>query len=279
MKRMMKVNISLIAIDMDGTMLDDDHKVSERNKEAINRATEKGVKVVISTGRIYTSARYYSRLLGISTPIIACNGAYVCEHDRSKVIYEKSIPLNLCKSIIKLFEEAGVYYHLFDNDNFYTKELNHSSRKYYEWNLKQKEEDRININIIESPMSILEEKDARIYKFVVVDEDQEKLDYVRDSLLRTGELEIVSSWKHNIEIMAKGVSKGKALEELNRILNISKDSVMAIGDNYNDISMLNFAGLPISMGNGEPKVKELAKYITDTNNKDGVAKAIEKFVL
>ncbi|EOC99912.1 Hydrolase (HAD superfamily) [Caldisalinibacter kiritimatiensis] len=272
------MNYKLIAIDMDGTLLNSNKEISERNKKALKVATEKGVQVVISTGRIFTSARYYAKLLGLITPIISCNGAYVCEYHRKNVLYENPMETVDFKEIIKTLQENDFYYHFYDNENFYTRELNYSSSSYYNWNKKQKPGDRINIEIIDNPMELVEEKELKIYKIVAVDKDREKLDYIRKVLSKNKNIEIVSSWSDNIEIMNKGVSKGKALEKLCKIYNISKEQVIAIGDNYNDIPMLEFAGTAVAMGNGEEDAKKIADIVTDTNDNDGVAKAIEELI-
>lgn len=131
------MNYKLIAIDMDGTMLNSQHQVSERTKAAIKAATEKGVHIVITTGRIFTSAKYYAKLLGITTPIIACNGAFISEYDRDNVLYSDPMKLSDCIDILIEADKKGLYYHLYDNQNFYVKELKYGSLKYFEWNKTQ----------------------------------------------------------------------------------------------------------------------------------------------
>ena len=269
----------MIAIDMDGTLLDDDMNVSERTKKVLKMATEKGVHVVLATGRIFTSARYYAKLLELVTPIISCNGAYICEHHRENVLYEQPLSLSNFKKVVKIIEEEGLYYHFYDNENFYVKELNHSSLKYYRWNEKQKPENKINIEIIDNPFKLAEDKNLQMYKVVVIDSDKKKMNNLRKRLSENKDIEIVSSWHNNIEIMDKGVSKGNALKKLCESMNIDKSEVIAIGDNYNDVPMFEFAGVSVAMGNAEDEVKKKASYITDMNSNEGVAKIIEKLVL
>jgi hypothetical protein len=263
---------------MDGTLLSSAKEVSERNKRVLRAATDKGVQVVISTGRIFTSARYYAKLLGLITPIISCNGAYVCEYHRKNVLYENSMELIDFKEVVSVLEDNDMYYHFYDNNNFYTKELKYSSLNYYNWNQRQKPGDRVNIEIVDNPIRLVEERNSKIYKIVVIDSDKNKLENIRKLLSKNSNIEIVSSWNDNIEIMNKGVTKGRALEKLCELFNVSRDEVIAIGDNYNDISMLEFAGTAVAMGNGEEQVKKIADLVTDTNDNDGVAKAIEKLL-
>ncbi|RKD29092.1 Cof-type HAD-IIB family hydrolase [Thermohalobacter berrensis] len=268
----------LIAVDMDGTLLNSNKEVSSKNKNALKVATEKGIQVVITTGRIFTSARYYAKLLGLITPIISNNGAYICEYHRNNVLYENPIRNYELKEVIKDIEEEGMYYHFYGNDTFYTKELDYTSKELYEWNKEQKPGDKINIEVLENPLNFIEEKDPDIYKLVVIDENQDKLKYIRQKLSINDNIEIVSSWSNNVEVMNKGVSKGSALKELCKIFNIKREEVIAIGDHQNDLSMIEFAGTGIAMGNAEDEIKKKAKYITDTNDNDGVAKALKELV-
>jgi len=269
----------LIAIDMDGTLLNNEEKVSERNKKSIMEATKKGVQVVVSTGRIFSSATYFAKLIKVVTPIISCNGAYVSEYHKDNIILENPIKKNDLKNIIETLEKNNLYYHFYDNENFYTKDLEYNSLKYYEWNKKQDEENKINIQIIEDPLNFIEKENVKVYKIVVMDNDMERIQNSRIELSKNKEIEIVSSWHGSLDIMYKGVSKGKALKQLCNLYDISREEVIAIGDNENDLSMLEYAGTSVAMGNGIDIVKEYATHVTDTNDNDGVAKIIEKLVL
>lgn len=268
----------LIAIDMDGTLLNSAEEVSEKNKEAILKATEKGISVVVSTGRIFSSATYFAKILNVITPVIACNGAYVSEYHRDNVIIENPIQKEDLKEIINILDRNDLYYHFYDDENFYTKDLEYNSLKYYEWNKKQDKDNKINIEIVKDPLNFVEKEDIKVYKMVTMDKDLDKVMKAREELSRNENIEIVSSWHGSLDIMYKGVSKGKALKQLCNLYNIKNDEVIAIGDNENDLSMLEFAGTSVAMGNGINLVKEYATFVTDTNDNDGVAKAIEKFI-
>jgi len=269
----------LIAIDMDGTLLNSDNEISERNQSAIREAADKGIKVVLTTGRIYSSALFYAKSLNISTPIISCNGAYIAEHDKSNILYESPISVDSIKDVIELAEKENMHYHFYDDSTFYARELNETVIKYYNWNKKRDEMDRININIIENPFEVVQNEKLNVYKFVFVENDREKLLRFKKKLESIKNIEIASSWINNVEVMNKGVSKGKALEELCKLFGINKGEVVAIGDNENDISMLEFAGLSVAMGNGVEKARKISCVVTDTNDNDGVGMAIEKYVL
>lgn len=266
----------MVAIDMDGTLLNSSNEISERNKIVLKELPKRGVDVVISTGRIFTSALYYSKILGIKTPIIACNGAYIKSHEDGRILYENPVDYDDLKEVLDCFEEKNMYYHFYDSDTFYAKELKYNALKYYNWNKKQPKEDKIKIKVIDKIEEILENRELDVYKIVTMDKEEYKLEDVRRQLSINEDIEIVSSWRGSLDIMNKGVSKGNALKELCNLYSIKPEEVVAIGDNENDLSMLKFAGMGVAMGNGEKMVKDFADIITDTNDNDGVAKIIEK---
>ena len=109
----------LVAIDMDGTLLNSSDNVSERTKLVLKRAIDKGLNIVISTGRIFKSALFYGRNIGLKSPIISCNGAVISSYDGRKVFFEKTIDGNILKDIVKLAEKKSIYYHFYDMDTFY----------------------------------------------------------------------------------------------------------------------------------------------------------------
>ncbi|SNS76870.1 hypothetical protein SAMN05446037_102040 [Anaerovirgula multivorans] len=268
----------LIVVDMDGTLLNNHHDVSQENKAAIKEAINKGIKVAIATGRIYTSARYFAKLVGTTTPIIACNGALIKNHHNDEIIYCNTMNKEDVIAIIETCKKHDIYFQFYDQENFYTEEIKHSSLKYHEWNLKQKEEDQIHIVHLENAAEYLKTNDIQVLKFVVMDENLHKLEQVRKEIAQLDTIEIVKSWFNNIEIMNKDVSKGEAIEALGKILEIEKSQIIAFGDNYNDLSMKNYAETFVAMGNGEDYVLQKADYITDTNDEDGVAKGIRRIV-
>ncbi|MDR7855712.1 Cof-type HAD-IIB family hydrolase [Tissierella sp.] len=265
----------LIAIDMDGTLLNSNNEVSERSRRAIEMAKEKGVHIVISTGRILKSALFYSNALKLNNPIIASNGAIIVD-ESANIIYKKPIEKDLVKQIVNIAREKNIYYHFYDESRFYSHlKVEEVLAFYSEGNGKL----NIDMTVFEDVEEILQIKDINIYKFLFVDNDRDKLNNLRMELNKLEKIGTSSSWNNNIEAMGLNVSKGEALKELCNRLNIKPDEVIAIGDSENDLSMLKFAKLGVAMGNGDENIKKQADYITDSNNEDGVAKVIEKFAL
>ena len=267
----------MLVTDMDYTLLNKEKKVSDRNREALRRAMEKGVHMVVATGRIYTSARIYAKLLGLDTPIIASNGALI--KDASKTIFRDILSQDTVREMLRLCHKYGVYCHFFTENTIYSEKLINVSLRYTEWNKYMGEEDQVKIRIVDDGEEIVEAAKTEVLKAVVFDEDDEKIQKLRDGIMETGIVSVSQSMKHNLEVMNKGVNKGNAVRILAQMYGINREEIIAIGDNENDISMIEYAGLGIAMGNAEELLKRAADHVTGDYQEDGVAEAIEKFIL
>lgn len=265
----------LVAIDMDGTLLNSRNQVSKRTKIAIREAMDRGVYILLSTGRILKSATKYSEELGLKNPMITCNGAIIVD-ENNKIIYERPMEREIVREIIDLLDKKDIYYHFYDKEKFYSRERVEEVLKFYN---ESGNTFKIDLETFSSKDEIFNDKDIKTYKFIFIDEDKNKLNKLRDELDRLEGVETSSSWVNNIEAMANGVSKGSSLKILCDKLDIGLEEVIAIGDGENDLSMLNLAGLSVAMGNAGKLVKESSHIVTDTNDNDGVAKIIEKYIL
>lgn len=269
----------MLVTDMDYTLLNKDKQVSERNKRALQAAMEKGVHVVVATGRIYTSALYYAKLLGISTPIIASNGAIIREEETDNTLYECLLQEEAMEEMVKLSRDMGLFCHLFSRDTIYTEKMVNISTRYTEWNKFMAEADQVKIQVLESFDDLTPEERRGIFKAVVVDDDGEKLQKIREEIEKTGLVSASQSLIDNLEVMNKAVSKGNAVQQLAEHYGIKREEIITIGDNENDISMIEYAGLGVAMGNGVQCLKDKADYITADYVEDGVAQVVEKFIL
>jgi Cof subfamily protein (haloacid dehalogenase superfamily) len=274
----------LICIDMDGTLLNSSKQISEKTKASLLKARDRGVHIVLSTGRIYADAEYYADLLGIRAPIISANGAYIRDKEQHTLIYQSLLSEKLALKILDVCNRHHVA------PNLYTPE-----REYYGsifwvmmWKLfyftnrikrsKKAVARKYVIGYRQWKKVIRKERDHTV-KCVIIHFNQTKITKIRHELSRMTELEIASSGADNIELNCKGTSKGKGVELVAQYYHLKKDEIIAIGDNENDLSMIEYAGLGVAMGNALDIVKTRADYITDTNDNDGVAKVIDKFVL
>ena len=264
----------LIAIDMDGTLLREDKSVSERTKNAIKLAKEKGVYVVIATGRpIDGVSRYLEELdmLGENDYVLSYNGGLVLKTKSREVVSKTVLTGADLHYLHNLSKELGVNIHAFSEVHGL---MTPKNSKYTEV------EANINgIRISINDYSDIED-DHSIIKVMMIDEP-EVLQKAIDNLPKEvyEKYTVVRSAPFFLEFLNKKVNKGTGVELLAKHLDIKQEEIMTFGDAGNDLDMIVYAGMGVAMANAFDEVKEAANYITDSNENDGVAKAIEKFVL
>lgn len=271
----------LVCIDVDGTLLNSKHKLTTAVKESIRAAYDKGVHIVIATGRMYTSAAHYSDLIGLKSGIIASNGAVITQDD--EIICKRPFPFETTKQILEICKatsEAPVFY---TPDVMYTSSMRiFLLFSFLIWRKLFPVKTKLRVVFLASNKKCLEfvtkHKDD-VIRFEIINSSSKKIENTKLLLAKLGSLEIANSTPYNIEITAPNVSKGTAVEYLANRYGIKKEEVLCIGDSENDITMLRFAGLGVAMGNATPFVKEAAGFVTDTNDNDGVAKVIDQFIL
>lgn len=269
----------MIAMDMDGTLLTTDKQVSKKSMEVLKKAADMGIKLVVCTGRIFTSAWIYADLIGTEAPIIASNGAYIREKDRDEVVYMKTLQKEAIYKIVKITKDYGLHPLIFTADTIFAEKVIFTAKMYEKQNESLPEDKKVKITVTKDLEKTIEENHEKILKIVVVSEmnEIEKLNKLRNEIADTVDVSIVASMSNNFEVMSKGISKGNAVKILGEIYGISPEETICIGDNENDLSMIEYAGCGVAMSNGAEHLKSAADYITDTNDNDGVAKAIEKF--
>ena len=270
----------MIVMDMDGTLLSSDKSISDKNRSAIEKAYNMGVKIVISTGRMFASAKVYGEMIGVDTPIIASNGAFIRDKDKDEVIFSKMLGEQNIREILRITKNYNLNCHLFTFDTVFSEKLEYTALNYNKWNKALPEDKRVKICIINASEwdAVINEYSDKLLKAVVVSDNTECIIASRQEISKLN-VEIVSSWINNYEVMNKGVSKGNAVDVLAKYYNIDKSEIICMGDHENDISMIEYAGLGVAMGNATEDTKNAASFITLTNNDDGVAYVIEKFIL
>lgn len=260
----------LIAIDLDDTLLNDDGVISEKNKEAVKRAEAAGVKVMIVSGRSYASTKQFIDELALPNLTVSLNGAYLQDPSNDRRIAEFPIDLEITEEIIKDIEPFDIHVNFYHGEKVFCQGYTEQAKFYSDMN-------RIEIDYIES----LEElsKTAQAGK-LLMSNDREKLIQIRDLLQNKfgDQLNIVFSKPYFLEVTDKRASKGAALLKAAEIYGIGEKEIIAMGDSENDLSMIRSAGLGIAMGNAGDKIKKEADFVTLTNNEDGVAYAINKFI-
>ena len=265
----------LIISDLDGTLLRDDHTLSEYTKAVIHRVSEQGIDFMLATGRIFGGATQYSKALNLNTPILACNGALIKEA-RGKMLYGKPVQEDALAEIFEVLTERKLYFHCYGEESFYTEKFSDHLLGFYSFNKELPEEEQF--PMIEIKPTELLGKDA-IYKVLTRCAGEEARQELHDRLSKISETSITTSWCDSFDICADQVSKATAIDRYAKEKGITPSEIICFGDNYNDMDMLQYVGLGIAVENGVDALKEIADYVTGNNNEDGVAKAIEKFVL
>lgn len=268
--------IRLIATDLDGTLLQDDHMtVSERNKQALKRASEAGVEIVIASGRTWAVLSKVAKDLGLARYALISNGASVVDVSTGEFLFHKNIPFEEWAPIYEYLKELGYPFCLYcDGESYMEASVadafhNPTLSKGFVADLKSR------ANVVDKLTIALKHKG--IEKFSVLYVDKEKYEQVCEKLATFGKVQLTSSLPYNVEINAMGADKGGGLKTLSRQLGISREEVMAFGDAENDLSMLEWACWSFAMGNATESVKKAAKYVTKTNMEDGIAEAVNKF--
>ena len=273
------MNYKLIAMDMDGTLLTSDKEITTYTKSILHKAADRGVILAVCTGRLFASADYYASLLGTDVPVIASNGAYIKDKKTNKIIYENKLGLERINEITSLVKSYGLWASYYTTSHIISEVMTMATRFYSDRNEYFPQNGKISIDTGKSFQEILEYYGEEIIKIVISTERYEALAGLRRAIEKQCDVSIMSSWNNNIEIMSPGVSKGNSVSMLAKFYGIEKSQIMCFGDNENDTSMIEYAGMGIAMGNATEQLKSKADYITDTNDNDGVAKAIKKYVL
>lgn len=260
----------LIALDMDGTLLNEKHKVNGRVKDALFRIREMGVKVILSSGRGYKGIKGYIDELDIKDLVISMNGAAVTDYTGQKLIFSQHMEPDVSREVIRLSYEYDIYNILFINSDMYVDEIN-------EKGLFFEKHDRIRLKAVGNLYDFYNSEP--VGKMLLIGESN-KLTMLREALYKSlgNRVNLTFSLPYFLEAYSPLVNKGVMLEKVCGYYGINRDEVIAIGDGENDISMIEYAGLGIAMGNASQAVKDKADFVTRTNVSDGVWYAIEKFI-
>lgn len=285
----------LVAVDLDGTLLNSYGEISENTKRVVKKVMKNGVEFVLASGRSIDSIKNIANDLGGIQYIIAGNGAVTYDIKQNTNIYENYIPKDKALELIKTCEENSIFYNVYTNKTIVTNSLRYNVLYYYKENLNKEDSKKTNITIVDSIYDYVKNmQDEKIMKLFICDETEsvfksiikkfedmpnlETLDVAHMSrkIIKKGTEKIPIEYYYT-EISMKNVDKWNAVENLINKIGIQKEEVIAIGDNINDKKMIEEAGLGISLEGSSPVVTEIADYITLDNNNDGVAMALEKF--
>ncbi|BES65752.1 Cof-type HAD-IIB family hydrolase [Gottschalkiaceae bacterium SANA] len=263
----------LLAVDLDGTLLNEEHEVSEANLTAIRSYQNRGGLVVIATGRNFQAASIYAKKISPNLPMICFNGAYVYDPKISGFSSRRFLSHEKIEQIISIAETNDVLYRYYDQDTIYATEGMREALSKYEGGFGVK----LCFLTDEALGRYYREQDLEVPKLVFHSHKPEQLNAVREALEEAGGFALAQSWEGVLEVMADQVNKGSALQLVCDELEISMEETIAVGDQENDMTMIQLAGLGIAMGNGAPALKKCADAVTVTNGESAIAHVIETY--
>ncbi len=284
--------IKLIASDMDGTLLNHNHKIPKENVKLINFAKNQGIEFVVATGRAYYEALPALNEENINCDVISFNGGIVYDKNGNIISITPMLPKDLYYTI-EILKSFDISYQLYTKNTIYTTSIETDINAYIDLirsngyepdveHLRAEAQQKLEVGYITEVENIelyLNEKENPPIKIIAISNDISKLENAAKLLSENTSISVTSSGANNIEIMHKNATKGTALKEIAKIYGINLENAVAIGDNLNDQAMLDIVGYSVAMKNGNIKLKEQAKYVTEkTNSEGGVADTIFKLI-
>ena len=287
----------LIAIDLDGTLLNSQGEISDENRLYLKKAIDRGIEVVLASGRPIDSVENLSLEIGANKYLISGNGAVVYGIQEKEILYNKFLSKAQVLNIIKMCKDNSIYCNVYTENEIIAESLNYNILFYYRENANKDEEKRTKINIVNDMYKYIESSQVEKYlKITVCDDSQLIFNSILRKLKTISDVDVldVSHMSRKIikdgteriqieyfytEITNRNVNKWEAIKYIIEKDGIAPEEVVGIGDNINDKEMIEYAGLGVAMGNSSPDVKAVAKIVVADNNSDGVAEAIKKYIL
>ncbi len=254
--------------DIDGTLVDDCQKISEVNKKAIKEFQERGGVFSLATGRIEEAVKKYHDELSINAPVILYNGAKVVDINSSSVIYEKLLTAEQAKTAASIVDKYPVTPVFYSKGRAFVRDINRTAEIY-------SAKDGIKLETVDNYSDI---DLSAVTKILLIGDNScfPKFREVYNNFCKDYPV-FVQSEEEYLEILPKGVNKGEAVSVLSEYLDIPVEEIICIGDNLNDLEMVEFAGLGVAMENGHEKLKNLADIIAPPNTESGLAAVLEKY--
>lgn len=271
--------IKMIGLDLDGTLLTTDKRLTQYTKDVLKKAIAQGIIVLVATGRPFTGIPKELRELSGMRYALTSNGARILDTWENKILIEQLFPLASAKKALEIFNKYDTLLEVYFEGQGYAEEKKLEQIGKYHHNPHMWEYVRRTRKPVPSLEGIIAKENRDMDKVQALFADLKEKELAWNELSKVDEFELVSSLGYNIEINAAGVNKGTGLIRLGEMLGIQRAEIMACGDGDNDESMLREVGFGVAMANADENVKAVADFITESNDEDGAAKAIERFVL
>lgn len=273
--------VRLLALDIDGTLLDGRREMSRATVDAVHYAAGRGVRVTVCTGRSLPSAEEAVRRLSLNAPFVLNNGALIYDVPVRRARYLRNLPNQLAVDAVRVFRGIGfhpiVYGPLPEVQYFYYDSFDPDNQAFIDYAAQNADR----VHRVDDVCAFLRQDIACITVAERNERVESRASHIRAQLQDAGVVFEISPWDpcyQVITVMPSGVSKGDGLRRLARLLGIGLPEVMAVGDNLNDLEMLDVAGLGVAMGNGPPEIRARADHVTASVDDEGVARAIERFI-
>lgn len=285
----------LIAVDLDGTLLNSYGEVTDYSKKIIKKLIENGIKFIIASGRPIDSIKTIANEIGSDEYFIAGNGSLIYDIKRNQNIYEKYLSKSKILEIIKLCEKNSISYNVYTDKTILATSLKYNVLYYYKENLKKEEDKKTNIHIVDNVYEYVSNlKKDKFLKITICDDNKNVFNAIMKKIKNISGIDVldVSHMSRKVinqgteevpieyyytEISLSNVDKWTAIEYLIEQLGIKKEEVIAIGDNMNDKKMIENAGVGIVMEGSTPEVTKVADDIAIGNNDDGATKILQKY--
>ncbi len=270
----------LFVADMDGTLLYDNKELSDKNVQTIKKLQDAGIRFAVATGRHDSMIKCYLKHLELEVPVISCNGAIVRDPFGEQVFLSKELPREQCLKVIDVCKETNAIFHIYGHECIFGETLSHKMLYYNELNKTLPPEQRTKLVQVTDCRDVVLNGSEPLYKFLILADREKDILEIIDRLAKVEGLNVCQSMPLLCDVMKEGLSKAYALKKLAESLGIERNEIVAIGDQFNDIDLIEYAGLGIAVANAENALKEKADIVTvSNNNEDAVAEAIDNYLL
>lgn len=275
------MTIKMIVTDLDGTLLNSANTVSDKNIQAFRKAIEMGIVPVVATGRIDREALFFAETIGATDYLISGSGGVIKDYKNNKSIHEVNLDRQKVKLILEIVEPTNeIFWQVYTNKGCVCTEKSFSWMDRSGWAKAHVEEFKDKQIVVNDVQAYVDTHELGISKIVLSSINYLLLDELMEQVGMIAGVEVVRPMDYCVECIPTGVDKGFGLIKLCEYLEIETEEVMIIGDSDNDREMFEVHGpLKIAMGNAKDSIKELATHIVSTNDQDGVAEAINAFVI
>lgn len=260
----------LVALDIDGTLLNSSGQVDPSTLDIIKQVQKKGVMVTISTGRPIQGVYKYIEMLNLKSPIITYNGGMIIDSETGRTLFDKKLKDADTKQVIELGLEKDTSMIAWSNNKLYANRIDDYTKQYQ----KMSGQDLLDLKDYENLCK------TGVTKVIWINEPETLKGYQETlKMILNESITAVTSKAHYLEFFNKEVSKARALEYIGQKYHIKREEMIAIGDGNNDIDMIDYVGLGIAMENATDAVKKVSNYVTKSNDEQGIFYALNKFII